>query len=501
MPMSTKTPVGVLESETVPLTESTVSEEVLQDDFVSGLATPTSLKPFLANLTERYVLKEIGSGGQGRLYLATDRESGAVLALKRQPISQMVSVEQIQRYEDGVRALQNINHPHVVAYHDSSTRIDEFGSPELWVMMEYVQGGSLADAWQVGRRFNENELRSLAGQTLEGLAAAHEKGIIHRDVKPANILLTEDDEVKITDFGIAKFLGERTRDSSIIGKGTLAYMAPEQFNPALSITPATDYYGLGITLLELATGKLRTGAYFQDDPQQDLNALRSSGYLSEQFVDGLELLIDQHPEKRREGAKALLEKPQLEQVVQKRAARNETEYRPEYLTKYTKIIIGGIGFIAGALGAGSIAKNSDELLLMFAGGCLGAYSAYRASFAVDKLIGKLVGWYQKLKDRAASKKRVDFNLRLDAIEQKAGLREKEKIRPDCLEGFGGSGTGGIYSFISKKNKDYKNPYILDTPALKLYSESPTGPDRLENIIASEEEITSNLESSINYKIK
>lgn len=258
-------------------------------------------------LTEQYILEEIGQGSQGKLYKATDKESGAVVAMKRLQLKKATAIDDVHRLEDAARALEQISHPHVVGYRGTATREDDCGSPEFWLSMEYVDGTSLAHAMRNGRRLTEEELYAIAEQTLEGLAATHARGIVHRDVKPSNILQTEDRTVKLADFGIAKFLGEQTRGSSLIGKGTTEYMAPEQFDPKLPITPATDYYGLGMTLLELATGRERKGAYFHEDPKEDIAALRKSDHLSKKFVDDLELLVDANPEKRKEGVRRMRE--------------------------------------------------------------------------------------------------------------------------------------------------------------------------------------------------
>src|SRR3989338_1230354 len=171
-------------------------------------------KMTIPKLTEQYGLEEIGQGSQGKLYRATDKETGEIVALKRLALKKATSHDDVHRLEDAARALRNIDDPRVVRYLWSSERVDDCGSPEYWLALEYVDGISLAQAREEGKRFSEEELRSIAGQTLEGLAAAHDKGIIHRDVKPSNILWKKDGKVKITDFGIAKFLGEETRDSS-----------------------------------------------------------------------------------------------------------------------------------------------------------------------------------------------------------------------------------------------------------------------------------------------
>ncbi|MDP3639710.1 MAG: serine/threonine-protein kinase [Nanoarchaeota archaeon] len=389
-------------------------------------------------LTEQYSLEEIGQGSQGKLYKATDKNNGEVVALKRLPLKKATSHDDVHRLEDAARALRNIDDPQVVRYLWSAERFDDCGSPEYWLALEYVDGISLAQAREEGKRFSEEELRSIARQTLEGLAAAHDKGIIHRDVKPSNILLREDGTVKITDFGIAKFLGEETRDSSIIGKGTTEYMAPEQFDPSLPITLATDYYGLGMTLLELATGRERNGAYFHEDPLQDIATLRKSGQVSETFVASLELLVDQDPEKRKEGVRQIQEKQipaALEERVMAGIKEDETVRTREADKEIYSITIGaalgiavGHGVGLGLLALGSTLGDYDLFGGTIMGGCIGTlcglehatFTDWRRRRKAEKVERKIKAYEKMLEFSAAA----NYTLKAGLTERTIGLYEK-----------------------------------------------------------------------------
>ncbi|MDP3640417.1 MAG: serine/threonine-protein kinase, partial [Nanoarchaeota archaeon] len=245
---------------------------------------------------ERYRnLGLIGSGGQGQVFKVEERATGTPYAAKRFILDNW---EELQRLEDEVKALQKLQHPNIVAYQDHSA-LEENWSPELFLVTEYVEGKSLAQYLAEGKQFSEEEIIDIKEQLVAGLTYAHSQSIVHRDIKPENILLTEEGIVKITDFGLAKFLGEKTRTKSA-GKGSIYYMAPEQIL-GRRITEATDYHGLGLLLVALASGKERTDDLRYQKPAEDIAQLRKAGRYSAPFLDSLELLVDEEPEKRKEG--------------------------------------------------------------------------------------------------------------------------------------------------------------------------------------------------------
>jgi len=248
------------------------------------------------SFSDRYkALEKIGKGGQGKVYKVEEVETGKIYAVKRVPLDRWEEVDQL---EAEVRALRLLNHPNIVAYLESSSEEDEWKDPEFRLIMEYIDGKSASQLLSE-RKLSEEELLKIRDQIIAGLQYAHQQGIVHRDIKPKNIMLTKEGQVKITDFGLAKFLEEETRLSSV-GKGTISYMAPEQIFGG-KITPETDYHGLGLTLIALASGKERADDIRHQKPKEDIERLRSQGKYSSAFLDSLERLVDEDPEKRKEG--------------------------------------------------------------------------------------------------------------------------------------------------------------------------------------------------------
>ena len=197
------------------------------------------------------VLSVLGRGAMGVVYKARQIGLDRIVALKVLPQGGQSDKEALQRFRTEARAMAQLHHPNIVQIFD----IGEQDSLPYF-SLEFVEGGSLAQ-----------KLRGLpqpprqAVQTVEilarAIAVAHERGIIHRDLKPANVLLTISGQPKITDFGLAKLLGEKNRHTmhgAILG--TPSYMAPEQACGNMkAICPATDIFSLGAILYEMLTGR------------------------------------------------------------------------------------------------------------------------------------------------------------------------------------------------------------------------------------------------------
>ncbi len=286
----------------------------------------------------------IGSGGQGQVFKVEERATGRRYAAKRFILDDW---EELQRLEDEVKALQRLQHPNLVAYQNHSA-LEENWSPELFLVTEYVEGKSLAQYLAAGKRFSEEEITGIKSQLVAGLTYAHSQSIVHRDIKPENILLRDDGLVKITDFGVSKVLGERTRTSSI-GKGTFSYMAPEQLLGG-KITEATDYHGLGLLLVALASGKERTDDIRFQKPADDIARLRSAGRYSTAFLDSLELLVDENPEKRKEGLR-------IKEDIGETVGGGEKDEVMEEVKKY--------------LGGDKLFEQQLSYFLSFSGGTIG----------------------------------------------------------------------------------------------------------------------------------
>lgn len=293
-------------------------------------------------------LQLLGSGGQGQVYKVRGRATGEIYAAKRMPVDNW---EDIEKLKNETRALQNLNHPSIPRYQGFHVQEDpQWKNPEYILVTEYAEGESLSKKLEKGTRFNEEELRNIKTQVLDALHAAHTKGIVHRDIKPSNIILNDNNNIKVTDFGIAQFLGEKTRTRTI-GVGSIEYMAPEQ-KKGETIVPETDYYALGATLIALAYGR---DLGVNNNPKELMKGLT---HLSQPFQNSLELLLDDDPQKRKEG---LLEKEvktkktkRKVEVVKDDTVHPTPESKESYQKRH-KVEVRGRGLVTLAIIAGVVA--------------------------------------------------------------------------------------------------------------------------------------------------
>jgi serine/threonine protein kinase len=196
------------------------------------------------------VLSEIGRGGMGIVYKAEDIRLHRPVALKFLSQELTRDFDAKQRFIQEARAASSLDHPNICTIYD----VDESADGQLFLAMAYYEGEPL------NRRLLRGALDpavaiDIAKQVASGLAKAHDAGIIHRDVKPANLFVTREGLVKILDFGVAKLVGRAglTRTDAVLG--TLAYMAPEQRH-GREADARTDLWSLGVVLYEMLTGQL-----------------------------------------------------------------------------------------------------------------------------------------------------------------------------------------------------------------------------------------------------
>jgi serine/threonine-protein kinase len=197
-------------------------------------------------LGQRYrVVSLLGRGGMGEVYRANDLLLAQTVALKFLPAQWTSHEETLARFRNEVRIARQISHPNVCRVYDIG---EVKGS--TYLSMEYVDGEDLASLLRRIGRLPPDKALELARQLCAGLAAAHDKGVVHRDLKPGNIMLDGQGQLRITDFGLAGVAGEVTD----IRSGTPAYMAPEQ-RSGREVTARSDIYALGVVLHEVFTGK------------------------------------------------------------------------------------------------------------------------------------------------------------------------------------------------------------------------------------------------------
>lgn len=214
-----------------------------------------SNEPLVGQLLGHYrLLEQIGAGGMGVVYRAHDERLNRDVAVKILPPGSLADEERRRRFKQEAQSLAKLNHPNIATVFD----FDCHGTIDF-IVMELLTRQSLADKLLAGP-VPLNSVIRYGIQMAEGLAAAHQQGILHRDLKPGNLGLTADDRVKLLDFGLAKLLvGEPTdvtcsMTGAGLAKGTLAYMAPEQVRGE-NIDTRVDIYAAGTVLYEMATGK------------------------------------------------------------------------------------------------------------------------------------------------------------------------------------------------------------------------------------------------------
>ncbi|NQT24950.1 protein kinase [candidate division KSB1 bacterium] len=200
-------------------------------------------------LSHYKILDKLGQGGMGEVYLAEDQKLHRRVAIKLLSPVFILDLEAKQRFIQEAQAAAKLNHPNICTIHE----IDEVDD-HLFIVMEYIQGQTLQDKIK-SASLPIDEIIRIGTQICAGLQEAHQHGIIHRDVKSANIMITSDGQVKIMDFGLARSLGQTrlTKESTSIG--TVAYMSFEQAS-GNEVDHRTDIWSLGVILYEMITGKL-----------------------------------------------------------------------------------------------------------------------------------------------------------------------------------------------------------------------------------------------------
>src|SRR5215212_3090024 len=210
-------------------------------------------------LDDRYdVGRPLGSGGMGEVFLARDRVLGRDVALKVLRKQFAGDEEFAERFKREAMSAASLSHPNIVQVYDRGET--EEGSS--YIAMEYVPGGTLKERISGEGPLVAADAAALGAQVAEALGAAHERGMVHRDIKPQNVLLTATGRAKVADFGIARAGSSATISRTGSVMGTAGYMSPEQAlgKPA---TPKSDLYSLGVVLYEALTGEL---PYTADNP-------------------------------------------------------------------------------------------------------------------------------------------------------------------------------------------------------------------------------------------
>jgi serine/threonine protein kinase len=263
-----------------------------------------------ARLGPYEICSAIGSGGMGEVYRAHDRRLGRDVAIKILPGAALAPSDALARFEREARAVAALNHPNILAIHDSGIE-----AGVRYVVTELLEGETLRERL-AGGPLPPSKAIDYGIQIAHGLAAAHGRGIVHRDVKPQNLFITNDDRVKILDFGVASFLENAEPDADArvepitragIIPGTAGYTSPEQMlgRPA---TARSDLFALGIVLHEMLTGvhpfarntvPATLTAVLSDDPP---SVLRTQPDITSAVASIVERCLEKQPGDRPETA-------------------------------------------------------------------------------------------------------------------------------------------------------------------------------------------------------
>jgi serine/threonine protein kinase/predicted Zn-dependent protease len=246
-------------------------------------------------LSHYKILERIGGGGMGIVFKAEDTKLKRPVALKFLPPAFATDPTTKERFIHEAQAASALQHNNICAIHE----IDETDDGQMYIVMDYYEGETLKLKIKKGK-LNIEDAVDYTIQIAQGLQKAHGKGIIHRDIKPANIMITDDGEVKILDFGLAKFRGQSKITKSGSTVGTVAYMSPEQARGE-EVDHRSDIWSLGVMLYEMVTGQLP----FKGDYEQAL----MYSILNEEPVPQTELRTDMPMELERIIIKAILKSP------------------------------------------------------------------------------------------------------------------------------------------------------------------------------------------------
>lgn len=222
------------------------------------------------------ILDKLGEGGMGVVYKAQDTKLKRIVALKFLPLDRLGTGEEKDRFIREAQAAAALNHPNIATIYS----IDE-EEGHLYISMEYIEGESLKEK-TADAPLKLKKALDIAAQTALGLQAAHEQGVVHRDIKSSNIMVTPKGQVKIMDFGLAKFSGSSLLTKAGTTLGTIAYMSPEQAQGE-QVDLRTDIWAFGVVLYEIVTGQMPfKGDYDQalvysilNEEPEPLSALRS----------------------------------------------------------------------------------------------------------------------------------------------------------------------------------------------------------------------------------
>ena len=285
------------------------------------------------------ILEVIGRGGMGVVFKAMDMSLEKIVALKM--IDPFLARDEnfLQRFKTEARALARLENQNIVGVH--ALRETEFG---LFMVMEYVSARTISEWLREKGRFRVNETIAIGSQIINAIGHAHKVGVIHRDIKPNNILLCDDGTIKVMDFGLAKVVQEQGSQVTVThaAAGTLYYMSPEQVKGLKNVDTRSDIYSIGMTLYEMLAGRTpfeKAESEFVIQKQivegKIPSPLKYNPLIPKELVKVILKSIDKEPEKRYQSAAEMssaLNSIKLEGDNEAEKTRVITSYEPERVT-------------------------------------------------------------------------------------------------------------------------------------------------------------------------
>jgi serine/threonine protein kinase len=397
--------------------------------------------------------QEIGAGGMGRVYRARDLRLQRDVALKVLPAGTLADETARSRFRREALTLSQLNHPNIAVIHDfdSEQGVD-------FLIMEYVEGETLAAKVSAGP-LPEKEIIALATQIAQALEDAHERGVIHRDLTPRNVMVTPKGRVKVLDFGLAKLVKPKETNEATVSltesqpgavAGTVPYMAPEQLR-GKPVDARTDVYALGAVLYEMATG----GRPF---PERDTSHLIAAiltrapsppRELNRQVSAGLEAIIlkalEKNPDRRYQSAKEALHDlgrlsvPGARVGTQKRVARRWMIAAASAVVVLLAVLVGlNVGGVRDRLLRTNRPSIQSLAVLPLENVSGDPHQDYFADGMTDQLITDLAKIralkvisrtsMMKYKETKKSLPQIAQELNVDAVVEGSVLREGNRVR-------------------------------------------------------------------------
>jgi serine/threonine protein kinase len=400
------------------------SVETLPAMVAAAWMTHDQSEKLIGQTIGRYkILRSLGAGGMGQVYLSEDPTLGRKVALKLLPSQFTQDQDRLRRFEQEARHASALNHPNIITIHE----IGQWNETHF-IVTEFVEGKTLRERMQAAP-LPLSEVLEIGIQVASALGAAHAAGIIHRDIKPANIMVRADGYVKVLDFGLAKLTAsssaERDRTDPGHVMGTVGYMSPEQ---ALgkSLDHRTDIFSLGVVLYEMATG---TRPFDGDSDAAVYDAILHktpprSQKLSHSLDGVIRHALEKEPAARYETASELREDlKRIEAGTKPRQSRNKRRVRFAVASGAAALIVVGALWLWRATNSGKIDINEKSVaVLPFENLSPDKENAYFASGMQDEILTKLAQLGElKVVSRASTEKYQKLPRDLRAISRELNV--------------------------------------------------------------------------------